>query len=81
MSDYQIEDVIILQILPPAYKSCKLTVAQENDHVMGNKVLSIILVIEEFHSMFLGTESFIYILQKIQHLLNSTSITASTGKK
>ncbi len=59
-SNYQMGAVIIQQKCPVAYWSRELTNTQQNYHTMEKELLSIVMVLEEFHSMLLGTELFIY---------------------
>ncbi len=59
-SNYQMGAVIIQQKCPVAYWYRKLTETQQNYHTTEKEFLSIVVVLEEFHSMFLGAEIFIY---------------------
>ncbi len=52
--------VIIQQNQPVTYRPCELTATQQNYHTMEMELLSIIMVLEEFHSMHLGDELFKY---------------------
>ncbi len=59
-SNYQMGAAIIQQKCPVSYWSHKLTETQQNYHTMEKGLLSIVMVLEEFHSMLLGAELFIY---------------------
>ncbi len=59
-SNYQMGAVIVQQKCPVAYWSRKLTETQQNYHTVEKELLSITMVLEEFCSMLLGTELFIY---------------------
>ncbi len=59
-SNSQMGTVIIQQKQPVAYWSRKLTHTLQSYHTMANELLSIVMVLEEFHSMLLGTELFIH---------------------
>ncbi len=52
--------VISQQKCPVPYWSRKLTETQQNYHTVEKELLSITMVLEEFCSMLLGTEHFIY---------------------
>ncbi len=58
--DYQMGTKIIEQIQPAAYQSCKSTETQQNYHTMEKEILSIVMALEEFCSILLGAELFIY---------------------
>lgn len=58
--DHQINATIIHQTQPNAYWSQQLSKNQQNYNIMEMELLSIIKVFEEFYSLFLGTNLFIY---------------------
>ncbi len=59
-SNYQMGAIIIQQKRPVAYWSRKVTETQQNYHTMEKELLSFVMVLEEFCSMLLGAELFVY---------------------
>ncbi len=59
-SNYQMGTIIIQQKRSIVYWSHKLTDLQYNYHTMEKELLSIVMVLKEFHSMLLVAVLFIY---------------------
>ncbi len=64
-SDYQMGTVVIQQKQPVVHWSHELTELQQNYHTMEKELLSIEMILEEFHSILFGAVLFIYTDQKM----------------
>ncbi len=63
-SNYQMCAIIVQLKRPVVYWSKKLTNTQQNCHTMEKELLSIVMVLETFCSMYLDAKLFIYIDDK-----------------
>ncbi len=61
-SDFQIGAAVIQQKCHAAYWSRMQTGIQQNYNTMEKELLSVVMVLKKFRSMFLGAECFIYTL-------------------